>query len=92
MKMSKLKNFLWPKSPSKWDLFGVNFLFRVDKKSKHKSNVGGISTVFFVIIALGIICNNALDFFNEKETLISALNKDSKNLHINEINFPFLLI
>ena len=69
-------NFEKYRSLSLYDFFGVNFHFRINNHVKHKSKTGGIFTLLFLVIATGIIIDNAYNFFSESETIVNVLKKD----------------
>jgi len=76
------------------DNFAVTFNFRVDKKPKYGSVLGGMSFIFFVIFALLYTTKRLYDYISWTDTKIQFIDKSiypSPALNFKKMNFSYAI-
>jgi hypothetical protein len=73
------------------DIFGYQVQFRISKYQKHKSTLGGISTIFLFIFSAIYFIENLKNFFKREITLVATGNKFPKipSVNLTKENFDF---
>lgn len=88
--MNNFENNKASKILRKFDIFGINYLFRVNNNDKHRSAFGGIMTILVFSFCIFFTIQKILDFLKNEDLQIQYIEKFEKvhfeftpeNLHL----------